>query len=60
MAKSSSEELCHIEGTSFDDWLNDIINEGVEYHLAIYDHIEHEFESKHEDLNIYTLAYRIS
>ncbi len=69
MATNSTEELCAIvgheelvsmwmRGMSFDDWLDERINEGVEYHLAHYDHTECTFKSEHEELSVYELAYR--
>lgn len=44
-------------GESLDDWIE---AQDVEAHLAHYDGTEHEFESEHEELYAYTLAYRIN
>lgn len=43
-------------GESLDDWIE---AQDVEAHLASYDGAEHEFESEHDELCYYTLAYRI-
>ena len=45
-----------IWGESLDNWIE---AQDVEAHLASYDGIEHEFESEHDELSTYTLAYRI-
>lgn len=66
MANSSPEELVEIigyerivymlmMGESLDDWIE---AQDVEAHIAHYDGVEYKFESEHEELSAYTLAYR--
>lgn len=45
-------------GSSFASYVDDRVSEGVEFELAGYDHIEHEFESEHDELWEFKLAYR--